>query len=331
MKTDKIAIFKTNKYLFQSYLLTVIQRLKDEHQSNLLDNLLEKLTLKLIDLSSILIDNKKTKSIYRITRKDCENKEILKQVTSILKKSINESNEQELLESIDQLQTVYVFQSQETTKPNLIRSFFSYIKHKFISYPIENKPIEKYSLMMLKLIESIAADLIAELNIAEHETILIKSDDINYLTQLYDKISRIDDKLNENEQINTSFLNQILAENNLDSCQKRTRSRSTSQTSDSSVEVYKKIRSESESSTESVQSVRNKTMLKMSVKKLPGVGHIYAERLKEKNINNFSDLIYLYEINCHRDDLIFENKLKSLASIKSNSIKQIIEIIKKNL
>lgn len=71
--------------------------------------------------------------------------------------------------------------------------------------------------------------------------------------------------------------------------------------------------------------------LQLPVNKVPGIGIVYAARLKSNGIGKFGDLVDLYQIKCENNFAKFHTELKSLASIRSDSIYKISDIIENYL
>lgn len=69
----------------------------------------------------------------------------------------------------------------------------------------------------------------------------------------------------------------------------------------------------------------------VSVSKLPGIGRVYAERLKAKSLGTLGDLCALYERTCARDDLRFEHELKQAACMRTDVIRKCVDIVHKCL
>lgn len=67
--------------------------------------------------------------------------------------------------------------------------------------------------------------------------------------------------------------------------------------------------------------------LSMTVDKLPGIGKIYAKRLKEKNLSKLEDLVNLYMIKCLRNKTKFENELKYLTFMRQDTIEKLAGLI----
>lgn len=78
-----------------------------------------------------------------------------------------------------------------------------------------------------------------------------------------------------------------------------------------------------------------KSPLTYPVHTLPGIGKIYAERLKERKIYKVGDLVSFYEKKCECNKQKFENELKSIAFMRQDSMTKLIDfietLIRKNL
>ena len=68
--------------------------------------------------------------------------------------------------------------------------------------------------------------------------------------------------------------------------------------------------------------------LTLSVKKLPGIGPTYAQRLQYMDINTFGDLVDLYQIKCKCNDKTFYEELKDMTAMKIDSITKLINFIR---
>jgi len=68
--------------------------------------------------------------------------------------------------------------------------------------------------------------------------------------------------------------------------------------------------------------------LTLSVEKLPGIGLTYAQRLKNRKLNTFGNLVDLYQIKCKCSDERFYDQLKELTAMRGDSINKIINLIR---
>jgi len=158
-------------------------------------------------------------------------------------------------------------------------------------------------------------DLIRELNIVDYGKIITDFKDEKCIQKLYNRIIRINDviKKQENHHLNTSS-----------SGLKRSASSSTCLLLIH--EPSKKIKQSS-----SIELTKKYSMRLISINKMPGIGPTYSERLKNSNLEKFGDLVDFYEIKCRKNEQIFEQKLKEIASIKGNSVKKLLEAIQNYL
>ena len=68
--------------------------------------------------------------------------------------------------------------------------------------------------------------------------------------------------------------------------------------------------------------------LKLPINKLPGIGRAYATKLNQNNVHTFGDLINIYEKISEKNELSFQNEMKSLINMKNDSINRLIYLIK---
>ena len=360
MANYNISVFLANKYLFKAYLLSLMM----QQDCLTISKLIEKLTLKLMDLSSSLIHNKNTHTDYTIKPIEIKNAEILKKIFILMSKSTepDEFEETELSNLNTQIKAFHVLAKKakkciEHEKPkSYLNGVLSYFHKKLWTRKASKKEdneekmeeeekeedsIEKLKPFLLKLIESISSDLTRQLNIVDYSY----NNDLNFedpkrISQhLYNRILRIEEvlKKKQNENDNDSLLSQILAKNSSCSFSKRNhQSDSSSSTSSSlsSIVSFKKPRVDSLEHLDSnvyknvIEVSEKLSMHYMSISKIPGIGSTYAQRLTEKNLKTFGDLIDIFEVKCRKNETQFENKLKELASFRGNSAKKITQLIK---
>lgn len=67
--------------------------------------------------------------------------------------------------------------------------------------------------------------------------------------------------------------------------------------------------------------------LSLSVNKLPGIGKVYAKRLKENKISNLGDLVQLYQIKCDRNKAKFTKSIKYMTFMKADTINKLVRIL----
>jgi hypothetical protein len=317
-------LFSTNKYLFKSYLLVEML-----NRTEINDCLRDKLTLLMIDLSAILIQIKKEQSVYQVNLTEKKNREILKKLYFLLlnNNNTNDSNNTatDLTDLCRQIETNFDLIKKEEEEDNYNPSgYLNKIWNMFTFRKVidknndENNNIklsDKMRLSLLKLIENVSLNLIRELNIVDYGKIITDFKDEKCIQKLYNRIIRINDviKKQENHHLNTSS-----------SGLKRSASSSTCLLLIH--EPSKKIKQSS-----SIELTKKYSMRLISINKMPGIGPTYSERLKNSNLEKFGDLVDFYEIKCRKNEQIFEQKLKEIASIKGNSVKKLLEAIQNYL
>lgn len=324
-------IFSTNKYLFKNYLLTELLNLK--FKSKLINSLNEKLLLKLLDLSATIIENNKTKTIYKVGLEQDELYDLMKKIFLILNKTDVETDLVGLEELISQIKTKYVFTFNSISEND---SYLKQIWNKLwlTKESDENETAKKrLRLSILKLIESKLHDRISELNLNEQRVVCVKLDEPKCLEQLLNSICKLEeeelanDNLSDSSSKDESFLRQILARNNNN---KRKFDTHEFVTPSDELINHKRVCFSTDSSEPFETEANESSMRYAQVEELPGVGPIYAKRLKENSFTTLGDLTDLYVIKCKRNDLLFEKTLKSLVLLKSLPVKKILEIIKDN-
>ena len=357
MATYDITVFSANKYLFKTYLLSQMMQQKN----STIKRMIEKLTLKLIDLKSTLIHNQKTHTDYTIKSIETKNAELIKQIFLIISKSTepDKFEEIELANLHSQIKAFHFLakgsqeckKQSENKQKSYLNGVFSYFQNKLWyrkkqeddkvkSEEKEGKEEkkedsnEKLKPFFLKLIESISLNLIKQLNIVEYNhNNDLKFEDPKRILHIYNRILRIEDVLKkQTETDQDSFFSQILAKNSFGNLTKRNhQSDSSSSSLSSSLESiinFKKPRIDSFELDLNSNSYKNGSEMHfMPISKLPGVGKTYAQRLTDKNIKTFGDLIELFEVKCRKNEEQFENKLRDLAVIRGNSAKKITQLI----
>lgn len=314
-------LFSTNKYLFKSYLLVEML-----NRTEINDCLRDKLTLLMIDLSAILIQIKKEQSVYQVNQTEKKNREILKKLYLLLLiNNNNDSNNTDLIDVCRQIETNFNITKKEEDNSNpsgylnKIWNMFTFRKVIDKNNDENNnnniKLSDKMRLSLLKLIENISLNLIKELNIVDYGKINTDFKDEKCIQKLYNRIIRINDVIKKQEnQLNTSS-----------SGLKRSASSSTCLLIHEPSKKIKQIESSS------IELTKKYSMRLISINKMPGIGPTYSERLKNSNLEKFGDLVDFYEIKCRKNEQLFEQKLKEIASIKGNSVKKLLEAIQNYL
>ncbi|RNA16767.1 hypothetical protein BpHYR1_003038 [Brachionus plicatilis] len=67
--------------------------------------------------------------------------------------------------------------------------------------------------------------------------------------------------------------------------------------------------------------------LSLSVNKLPGIGKVYANRLKEHKISSLGDLVQFYESKCAKNRTKFTTSIKYMTFMKSDTITKLVRIM----
>ena len=67
----------------------------------------------------------------------------------------------------------------------------------------------------------------------------------------------------------------------------------------------------------------------MRVNQLPGIGKVYARRLRDKSIYTLGDLKELLDIKCAGNEAKFESELKSAGILRTDVIRNCADIIRK--
>ena len=68
--------------------------------------------------------------------------------------------------------------------------------------------------------------------------------------------------------------------------------------------------------------------LALALQKLPGIGPVYASRLRNYNINTFGDFVSFYQKSCKCNADKFHDELKEMAAMKIDSIRKVVDLIR---
>lgn len=91
--------------------------------------------------------------------------------------------------------------------------------------------------------------------------------------------------------------------------------------------VIKQANNVNKSKDKKVDIVSKLFPLSLSVNKLPGIGKVYANRLKEHKMSSLGDLVQFYESKCARNRTKFSSSIKYMTYMKSDTINKLIRIM----